>query len=172
MEKILSLWDTEAREECSGGSWAREFRRLGGLSDAHSGPGPVSRSRKEREGGTNTGRRIWSRHEAPTEGTPSVHCWPPPSGGRCWARGCQLRPTRRASRELIARHLFEHPASQASRGRRPTRRGALPAVGYAPRSRSLLLETAAQPRSGSNIALPFQLLNFKANLTANRWMGS
>lgn len=48
-KKILSLWDTEAREEFSGGSRAREFRRLGGLSDTHSGPGPVSRSRKEEQ---------------------------------------------------------------------------------------------------------------------------
>lgn len=53
MENILPLWDIEAHKECRNGSWAREFRRHGGLSQLSQ----RARARlPEQERATNTGR--------------------------------------------------------------------------------------------------------------------
>ena len=125
----MSLWDTEAPEECRGCSGPGNSGGTESWANSHSGPGPVCLCRPEEQ--TQAGR-------SPSD----AKSWPVSTLGLSTLvgghTGCQLRPMLEVPPGDESSSVPQSTWSQASRGLRPTRRGALPAVVYAPWGRSLL----------------------------------
>lgn len=125
----MSLWDTEAPEECRGCSGPGNSGGTESWANSHSGPRPICLCRPGKQ--AQAGR---SRSDAKS--------WPVSMLGLSTLvgghTGCQLRPMLEVPPGDESSSIPPSTWSQASQGLRPTRRGALPAVVYAPWGCSLL----------------------------------
>lgn len=158
----MSLWDTRAPKECRGAAGPGNSGGTGTEPTLTAGPGPPARAAKRNKHRPTGPDQARSPHLRPWNG----HAW-------LWRPcGLPLVGTQVGSSDPGQKSLqgTDHPApikhtqSQAAQGLRPSRRGAVPAVVYTP--------GAAPPQRQLPrllLWLPFQPLNFKANL---RWMGS